>query len=393
MTISKTVAEAINNSSWIRKMFDNGRHLIEQYGEENVFDFSIGNPIFEPPVEVITALIDLLKSDKKGLHRYASNQGIPLTRSFIAERLKKETGLDFSAKEIVVSAGAAGGLNVVIKTLCNPGDELLVFTPFFIEYRVYAQNHGVITKEVETTEQFQLDFEALEAAISEKTRIVVINSPNNPTGAVYSEKEIKQLAELLEKYSVKNGRPITLLSDEPYTRISYDDVVVPSIFNHYSESIVVTSHSKDLALPGQRIGYIAVSPETKDKERIIEGMVIAQRTLGFIHPSTLFQHLLPMCGEALIDTAVYKKNRDLLYNHLTDIGFSCVKPKGAFYLFPKCPGGDDLAFVNEAQKKKLLLVPGRGFGKPGYFRLAFCFETEKIERSLPIFTELQSLKV
>jgi aspartate aminotransferase len=388
MSISRQIEKSIEGSSWVRQMFEKGIELKKQFGEDQVCDLTLGNPVFEPPVQVTDVLGDLIRQETPGVHRYMPNPGFPDTRSFIADQLKKETSLNFTAADITMSVGAGGGLNVVLRTICNPGDEIIVFNPYFVEYGAYASNHGAQLKVVETKEDFHLDFEALRAAFTAETRAVIVNSPNNPTGVVYSREELQQLAGVLEEMSDKFGRTITLISDEPYKRIVYDQVEVPSVFGIYPESMVVYSYSKDLALPGERIGYIAVSPETADRGLVLQGIAIATRILGFVNAPALMQRVLPLVGDAMVELDTYEKNRSLLYDHLIHIGFECVKPEGAFYLFPKSPVENDVEFVQEAQKLNLLLTPGTGFGKSGYFRIAYCFETEVIKRSLPLFSKL-----
>jgi aspartate aminotransferase len=387
MGISTEIETSLANSSMIRKMFEEGDRRRQLYGEENVFDFSIGNPIFEPPAEVQKNLEKLIQSDDKGTHRYMPNSGYPKTRQYIAGRLNDETGLSFGEKEIIMTAGAGGALNVLFKTLLNPGDEVIVFKPYFLEYNAYVGNYSGKICAVNTKEDFHLDFTALAGKISTKTKVVLTNSPNNPTGVIYSEDELAQLGALLRQKSEEFGHPISLISDEPYRRIVYEGPA-PSIFPHYENAIVATSYSKDLAMPGERIGYIAISPQHQDHELLCAGAVLSLRILGFVNAPALMQRMLPLVGDACVDLEPYRINRDLLYNHLIKIGFSCVKPAGAFYLFPKSPIEDDLAFIEAAQQMNLLMVPGAGFGMPGYFRISFCFETEMIERSLPIFTDL-----
>jgi aspartate aminotransferase len=387
MGISTQIESSIANSSMIRKMFEEGDRRRQLYGAENVFDLSIGNPIFEPPAEVQKSLEKLIQSDEKGTHRYMPNSGYPKTRQYIANMLNDETGFSFGENEIIMTAGAGGALNVLFKTLLNPGDEVIVFKPYFLEYNAYVGNFGGEICAVKTKDDFQLDFTALEEKISAKTKAVLINSPNNPTGVIYSEEELAQLGRLLRQKSKEFGQPISLISDEPYRRIVYE-APAPSIFPHYENAIVATSYSKDLAMPGERIGYIAISPKHQDHELLCVGAVLSLRILGFVNAPALMQRLLPLVGDACVDLEPYRINRDLLYNHLLKIGFSCVKPAGAFYLFPKSPIEDDLAFIEAAQQLNLLMVPGSGFGMPGYFRISFCFETEMIKRSLPVFTEL-----
>lgn len=387
MAISKQVESSIAGSSMIRKMFEEGERRRQVYGEENVFDFSIGNPIFEPPPEVKQGLLDLINSDVKGTHRYMPNSGYPETRQFLAGKLKSETGIPFGENDIVMTAGAGGALNVLFKTILDPGDEVIVLKPYFMEYNAYVGNFGGKVIAIDTQPDFHLDLEALESVISARTKAVLTNSPNNPTGVVYRSEELNKLGSLLEKKSREFGQPISLISDEPYRKIVYDEPA-PSIFPCYEHSIVATSYSKDLAIPGERIGYIAISPRHGDHELLTVGTVLSLRVLGFVNAPALMQRMLPLAGDACVDLEPYRRNRDLLYNHLIKIGFSCVKPEGAFYLFPRCPIEDDLAFVAAAQELNLLLVPGSGFGMPGFFRLCYCFETEMIERSLPVFTRL-----
>ncbi|MFH2132606.1 MAG: pyridoxal phosphate-dependent aminotransferase [bacterium] len=387
MGISAQIESSIQNSSMIRKMFEEGDRRRQLYGNDKVFDFSIGNPVFEPPPEVKQNLLKLIQSDEKGTHRYMPNSGYPATRRYIAGMLNRETGLPFGETEIIMTIGAGGALNVIFKTLLNPGDEVIVFKPYFLEYNAYVSNYGGQIRPVETREDFQLDFDALEKAISGKTKAVLINSPNNPTGVVYSEEDLVRLGRLLQKKSREWGQPISLISDEPYRKIVYEKPS-PSIFPCYDHALVATSYSKDLAMPGERIGYIAISPSHGDHGLVTAGAVLALRILGFVNAPALMQRLLPLVGDACVDITPYRINRDLLYNHLTAIGFSCVKPGGAFYLFPRSPIPDDMAFIEAAQQLNLLMVPGSGFGMPGYFRLCYCFETEMIERSLPLFTEL-----
>ncbi len=371
----------------IRAMFEEGDLRKKQYGEDKVFDFSIGNPVFEPPQEVKKALIRLLHSDEKGTHRYMPNSGYPQVRGFIAKILEMETNLPFTRDDIIMTAGAGGALNVILKTLLNPGEEVIVFKPYFMEYDAYAGNYGCTTRVVSTTEDFYLDFTALEKALNPKVKAILINSPNNPTGTVYPATDLEKLGTLLKSKSLEYGHSIFLVSDEPYKNICYIETV-PSIFPFYDEVIVTTSYSKDLSIPGERIGYLAISPKNRNRRLIQEGAVIALRALGFVNAPALMQRMIPMVGNAHVDLAPYRRNRDILHQHLTEIGFSCIKPAGAFYLFPKSPIEDDKEFVASARKLNLLLVPGSGFGEPGYFRIAYCFDTDMIRRSLPTFTEL-----
>lgn len=387
MAISRKMESAIENSSLIRKMFEEGDRRKKEFGEKNVFDFSIGNPIFEPPPAVKQSLIELLQKDEKGTHRYMPNPGYPHVREYIAEQLKVETSLPFTMDDTLMTVGAGGALNVILKALLDPGDEVIVFNPYFMEYNAYIDNHGGVAKPVMTTPDFQIDIDALSKALSPKIKIVLINSPNNPTGVVYSEDTLNDLGELLRRKSEEYGQVISLVSDEPYKNIVYEGTV-PSIYNFYENSLVATSYSKDLAIPGERIGYIAISPNHTDRKLLQEATVLSLRILGFVNAPALMQRMLPLVGNSWVDLAPYRTNRDVLHAHLENSGFTCIKPRGAFYLFPKSPIEDDKAFVESAQKLNLLLVPGTGFGLPGYFRICYCFETETIERSLPLFTQL-----
>lgn len=387
MSISQKMEQAVAGASMIRKMFEEGARRAKLYGAENVFDFSIGNPVFEPPKEVHQALVKILESDEKGGHRYMPNAGFPETRQFIADQLKGESGVGFELNDVIMTVGAGGALNVVLKTLLDPQDEVIILAPFFVEYKFYIENYNGVVKVVPTNQNFGLDCDAIEAAITSKTKAIIINTPNNPTGVIYSPSELKCLGEMLERKSSDIGQPISLISDEPYKNISYE-VPVPSIFKCYKHSVVATSYSKDLALPGERIGYLAISPEHGDHALLRDGAVIALRILGFVNAPALMQRMLPMIGDAKVDMSAYRENRELLYNHLIQIGFECQKPDGGFYLFPKSPVEDDMELIKAAQEFNLLLVPGKAFGAPGYFRIAYCFDTDMVKRSLPIFTKL-----
>lgn len=387
MPISKNIASAVENSSLIRKMFEEGNRRIQLYGRENVFDLSIGNPVFEPPPELKQALLKLVQSDEKGTHRYMPNPGYPASREFICQLYQNETGLPLTSDDIIFTTGAGGALNVIFKTLLDPGDEVVVIAPYFVEYDYYITNYGGLVKQAESDAQFQLDFENLEQVITPKVKAILINAPNNPTGVVYPKPELDRLGEMLNRKSKTFGHPISLISDEPYKNISFG-AEIPSIFNSYANSIIVTSYSKDLAIPGERIGYIAISPNHEDREAIQNGAVIALRILGFVNAPAIWQRVIPLVGNARVDLKPYRENRDVLHDHLTQSGFECVKPEGGFYLFPKSPIPDDKAFIAAAQELNLLMVPGSAFKRSGYFRLSFCFETEFIRRSLPLFTKL-----
>ena len=387
MPASEKIAEFIGRSSWIRKMFEEGARLKKQHGAQNVYDFSLGNPNLEPSKAVKQAMINAASDPRPGIHGYMPNAGFPEVRAAVAERVQTDEGAQISENEIVMTVGAGGGLNVVLKTLLNPGDEVICPKPFFVEYVFYADNHGGKAVQVPTKPDFSLDLEAIEQAFTSKTAAVLINSPNNPTGRVYSEREIAGLAALLEKKSKEIGRTVVLVSDEPYRGITYDGAVVPSILKAYPHSIVVTSFSKDLSLAGERLGYIAVSPRMDNLPLTMDGLVLCNRILGFVNAPALIQRTVKDALRDVVDVSVYKRRRDRLYEALTGFGYECVKPEGAFYLFPKAPIEDDVAFVGLLQQKLILVVPGTGFGGPGHFRISYCVSDETIEGALRGFEE------
>lgn len=387
MPASEKIAEFIGRSSWIRKMFEEGARLKKQHGAQNVYDFSLGNPNLEPSKAVKQAMIEAASDTRPGIHGYMPNAGFPEVRAAVAERVRTDEEVQIGENEIVMTVGAGGGLNVVLKTLLNQGDEVICPKPFFVEYVFYADNHGGKAVLVPTKPDFSLDLEAMEQAFTSKTAAVLINSPNNPTGRVYSEREIAGLAALLEKKSKEIGRTVVLVSDEPYRGITYDGAVVPSILKAYPHSIVVTSFSKDLSLAGERLGYIAVSPRMDNLPLTMDGLVLCNRILGFVNAPALIQRTVKDVLRDVVDISVYKRRRDRLYGALTGFGYECVKPEGAFYLFPRAPIGDDVEFVARLQKKLILVVPGTGFGGPGYFRISYCVSDETIEGALNGFEQ------
>ncbi|MEE8436640.1 MAG: pyridoxal phosphate-dependent aminotransferase [bacterium] len=386
------VAEALRNSmeraSWIRNMFEEGARLKAEHGEENVFDLSLGNPILEPPEAVLEALRKLVNEPSPGSHRYIPNAGLPGVRQYIAESLKAGTSLPYTAEHIIVTCGAGGAINVAFKALLDPGDEVVTLCPYFVEYDFYAANHGGRLIRAETDAEFQIDLEALEAVITPNTRAVIVNSPNNPTGVVYPEESLRALAQLLHAASEKHGRPIVLISDEPYRNLVFDGVTVPWIPPLYEHTLMVTSHSKDLGLAGERIGYLAVSPRLDHVALFCDAAVMANRILGFVNAPALFQRVLPMVAGASVDVGYYQNLRDRLLKPLREMGYQVVTPQGAFYLFPKSPIPDDVAFVRAAQGERLLVVPGSGFGRPGHFRISFSVTPEVVERALPAFEKV-----
>jgi len=389
MPIASKVKACIERASWIRKMFEEGARLRQIHGAENVFDFTLGNPDIEPPPRFQEELQALARNPRPGIHRYMNNAGFEGTRAAVARRLSRDAGLEVSASQVVMTCGAGGALNTVLKTLLNPGDEVIILVPYFVEYKFYIDNHGGVPVEVWTDrDSFQLDLPAIEAAISAKTCALIINSPNNPTGVVYPREDLLALNALLKRKQQQTGRVVTVISDEPYARIAFDDIEVPNAFACLDNAVIATSHSKDLALPGERIGYLAASPKLDGCAEFMEGAVFANRVLGFVNAPAMAQLLVEKLQDESVDASIYQLKRDLLYNHLTGIGFKMVKPGGAFYFFPQSPLADDVAFVRKAQEHRILLVPGSGFGAPGFFRIAYCFDTAMIERSLPAWESL-----
>ncbi len=389
MPIATKIAGHISKSSWIRKMFEEGGRLRQLHGDDHVFDFTIGNPDTEPPAELKAELLRLAAEPVPGMHRYMSNAGYEETRAAVAEVLADMSGLEVQAGHVIMTCGAGGALNVVLKTILNPGEEVIILAPYFVEYKFYIDNHGGVPVEVWTDhETFQLDVAAIEAAITHKTRAIIICTPNNPTGVIYPAVALQVLGEMVRRQEQKHDRQIVVISDEPYARIAYDGKAVPNIFPYVDSSVVVTSHSKDLALPGERIGYLAANPRMRKVELFMEGAVFSNRVLGFVNAPALMQRLVAKLQRSTVDIADYQAKRDLLYNNLTAMGFTMVKPDGAFYLFPKSPVADDLEFVKIAQQHLILLVPGAGFGAPGHFRIAYCVNKGMIERSLPAWRKL-----
>ena len=385
MAVSNKVKGFMEQGSWIRKMFEEGISLKQQFGEENVFDLSLGNPIMEPPQEFFDELRRVAENPIAGLHRYMPNAGFVETRDAVATQLREETGQDFTANEIIMCCGAGGALNVILKTLLDPGDGVVIFAPYFVEYFFYADNHGGACKVVPPNDDFLPDLDAFENAIVEDTKIVLLNSPNNPSGVLYSAELLAQLGEIIQRKEKEFGSEIFLVSDEPYRKILFDGLEYPHIFDHHVRSIVATSHSKDLALPGERIGFVAVHPDYDDKTELMDGLVFCNRTLGFVNAPALIQHIVKSLQSVTIDVQQYQDKRDFMYQNLTEIGYEMPMPQGAFYMFPKSPIEDDVEFTAELQKSNVLVVPGRGFGSPGHFRLSYCVTDETLAGSLEGF--------
>ena len=389
--ISKKMENMVANSSAIRAMFEEGNRLAGIYGAENVFDFSLGNPNVPAPKAGKEAIIEALnEEDPVVLHGYTnSNAGYEDVREAVAQSLNKRFGTDFLANNITMTVGAAGGLNVILKALLNPGDEVIVFAPYFGEYRSYVNNYdGVLVEVSPNTEDFQPKLDEFKEKITAKTKAVIVNTPNNPTGVVYSEATIRKLAEIMEMKQKEFGTDIYLISDEPYRELAYDGVEVPYLTKYYANTIVGYSYSKSLSLPGERIGYLVIPDEAADSEKLISAVNVATRILGFVNAPTLQQKVVKACLNEKTDISYYDKNRETLYSGLKELGFECIKPEGAFYLFVKSPVPDEKEFCAAAKKYNILLVPGSSFACAGYVRLAYCVAYDTIVNALPKFKEL-----
>ena len=380
----------VANSSAIRAMFEEGNRLAKIYGRENVYDFSLGNPNVAAPTAVKQAIIELLEEeDPVVLHGYSSNSGYEEVKKAVADSLNERFGTAFAGKNIIMTVGAAGGLNVILKTLLNPGDEVIVFAPYFGEYRSYTNNYdGVLVEISPNTETFQPKLDEFEQKITAKTKAVIVNTPNNPTGVVYSEETIMKMAAIMEAKQKEFGTDIYLISDEPYRELAYDGVEVPYLTKYYANTVVGYSYSKSLSLPGERIGYLVIPDEVTDSKDVIAAAIVANRILGFVNAPTLQQKMVAKCLNEKTDISYYDRNRETLYNGLKECGFNCIKPEGAFYLFVKSPFENEKQFCEMAKKYNLLIVPGSSFGCPGYVRLAYCVAYETIVNSLPKFKAL-----
>lgn len=391
--ISIKMKSLVANSSTIRAMFEEGKRLAEIHGEENVFDYSIGNPNVEPPERVKNAIFEILNEETPNfIHGYMNNSGYEDVRKAISNFLNTKHELKLCESNIVMTCGAAGGLNIILKSILNPEDEVITFSPYFGEYGNYVQNfNGKLITSPTNTETFEPDLTALSEVITFKTKALIINNPNNPTGVIYSKEVIESLAELLKKKQQEFNSTIYLISDEPYREIVYDNAEVPCLLKYYDNTFIGYSYSKSLSLPGERIGYVVINPLMEDFDEVAASLNIANRILGFVNAPSLFQRVIAKSLGAEVDVNIYKKNRDLLYDHLISLGFTCVKPQGAFYLFPKSPIEDDKKFCEDAKQFNLLLVPGSAFGCPGHYRLSYCISYEKIKNSLQAFDKLAAL--
>ncbi|EGG79751.1 hypothetical protein HMPREF9477_00178 [Lachnospiraceae bacterium 2_1_46FAA] len=389
--ISEKMEKMVSNSSAIRQMFEEGNRMAKLYGKENVYDFSLGNPNLPAPKRVKEAIVEILnEEDTLTLHGYTnSNAGYMEVRDAVASSLNKRFKTSLAGNNIIMTVGAAGGLNVALKVLLNPDDEVIVFAPYFSEYRSYVNNFdGVLVEISPNTENFQPKLDEFERKITKRTKAVIVNTPNNPTGVVYPEETVVRMAEILEKKQKEYGNDIYLLSDEPYRELVYDGAEVPYLTKYYDNTIVVYSYSKSLSLPGERIGYVVVPDEVSESGRVIAAMNVANRILGFVNAPTLQQKIVQKCLEEQTDISYYNRNRETLYKGLTDCGFSCIKPEGAFYLFMKSPIEDEKEFCRQAKELHILLVPGSSFGCGGYVRIAYCVSYETIVNALPKFKEL-----
>jgi len=385
MAISKKVREQMNDSSWIRRMFEEGIELRRIHGPENVFDLSLGNPLLEPPAEFKEALKRIANDESPGVHRYMPNGGFPDVRAAVAENLSAESGTQFSANEILMTVGAAGAINTILRSILDEGDEVVVIAPYFAEYVFYVQHQTGVVKEATCDENWLPDLTSLKSSISAKTRAVIINSPNNPTGVIYPAETIAAISNVLQEAEKEFGTEIYLISDEPYRKLIYTDDAYPFIFEHHPRTIVATSHSKDLGLAGERIGYIAVNPGDPGKVDLLDALTFSLRTLGFVNAPAILQRAVAAVQDATVDIDVYRKKRDMLYVALKDIGYECVEPDGAFYVFPKTPIPDDTEFVRQLQQELVLVVPGVGFGTPGFFRASYCVDDWVIEGAIEGF--------
>lgn len=388
MPVAKKIADAAKHSSWIRQMFEEGARLAETYGRDRVFDFSIGNPCVEPPGEFRRAMEELLHDSQLGLHGYMSNAGYWETRAAVAAYLAEDQGVPLTGNNIVMTCGAGGALNVIFKAILDPGDEVIVPVPYFMEYDWYVGNHGGILHRVSTLPDFDLDIECIEAAVNDRTRAVLVNSPNNPTGRIYPAPTLEALGELLSRKSRENGRMIYLVSDEPYRHIVFDGGAVSPVMAAYAGTIIASSYSKELSLAGERIGYVAANPAIPQIGTVMEALVMTNRVLGFVNAPALMQRLVAKLQGVGVDITPYQRNRDVLCAGLEEAGFQLFRPEGAFYLFPRSPIEDDVAFCREMLEHLVLVVPGSGFGMPGHFRLAFCVAPEVADGALPAFREV-----
>ena len=388
--IAKKMLKYVEGSSVTRAMFEEGKRMAKLYGAENVYDFSLGNPSVEPPKAVKDSMIEILQEERPNkVHGYMNNAGYEEVRAAIAESLNQKFGTSFGEKNILMTVGAAGGLNVILRTILDPGDEVIAFAPYFSEYNNYVANYdGKMVVISPNIPSFQPNLKEFAEKITAKTKAVIVNTPNNPTGVVYSEKTIQELAKILEEKQKEFGTAIYLIADEPYRELAYDGVEVPYLTKYYANTVVGYSYSKSLSLPGERIGYLVIPNEADDFDNLVNAATIANRILGFVNAPSLQQLTVAKCLQEATDVSAYDTNRRLLYDKLTELGFECAKPEGAFYMWVKTKEPDDSAFVAKAKEFHLLLVPGSAFMCPGYVRIAYCVDTEMLKRSFAAFEQL-----
>jgi aspartate aminotransferase len=385
MAIATKMLQFMEKSSWIRRMFEEGARLKQIHGAENVFDFSLGNPNVPPPDAVHKKLAEIVNRCRPGMHAYMPNAGLAELRCAVSDHLSREHCVSLCSDNIIATCGAAGALNIIFKALLDPDDEVLVPSPYFVEYGFYADNHGRVLRTVPTRADFTLDLDGMAAAMGPRTKVVLINSPNNPTGQIYSAESLQQLGRLLDDKSRQYGRPVYLVSDEPYRKIVFDGHVVPCPFDFYPNTLIATSYSKELSLPGERIGFVAVHPQAADLSALLGALSLANRILGFVNAPALMQHLVAELQGLTVDVSIYQRKRDRLVSGLREEGYDLIVPQGAFYLFPRSPLADDVEFVRLLQEENILTVPGSGFGGPGHFRIAYCVDDATIEGAMPGF--------
>ena len=383
MSISQLISQQMEKSSWIRRMFEQGMELKLIHGEKNVFDFTLGNPVFDPPPEFTTSLREQVDNPPAGAHRYMPNAGFPQVREAIASAVSEMQDVEITGKHVVMTTGAASALNVVLKALLDPGDEVIVLAPYFVEYLFYVSNHGGEVRVAETDAAFQPDLDAIAAALGPRTKALILNSPNNPTGVIYEEQTLQRMSALLEEHRERTGNAVYVISDEPYRRLVYNDVKIPPVLKIFQNGVFCTSHAKDLSIPGERIGYLALGPRCEHLDALMDACSFTIRILGFVNAPAIMQRTVASLQGVSIDVDKYRRLRDLFYDGLAEAGYECVRPQGAFYLFPRSPIPDDVAFVKALMEHRILAVPGSGFGRKGFFRLAYCVDAETIQRSMP----------
>ena len=380
MPVATTIRDAMTRSSWIRRMFEKGAELARVHGARNIYDFTLGNPFLEPPSGFYDGLAALAERRSEGLHRYMPNAGFPEVRAAVAENLRKRGVFPgITGSNVVMSVGAAGGMNVTLKTILNPGDEVIVFVPYFAEYLFYITNHNGVPVLAETNDRFDIDVDKLAKVITPRTRAIIINTPNNPTGRVYPKASLEALAALLAEQERKIGHAIYLIADEPYRELCYMDRPPPPPASLHPNSFLCYSWSKSLSLPGERIGFVAINPKIDDVQGIFDGLAFTTRTLGFVNAPAAMQLLVTKLLDVTIDVGWYKARRDRLLAGLREAGYDVITPEGTFYIFPKTPEPDDVAFVTRALDDRVLVVPGSGFGRPGYFRISYAVDDNTIE--------------